>query len=61
MDVKIIRKPEDILDFDRTVSMQPNSEYSVDLEGDNLSHHGKINYIHIQWPRTESSFLTAPS
>ena len=40
MDVKIISKPEDILDFDRTVSMRHSSEYSVDLEGDNLSRHG---------------------
>ena len=57
MDVKIISKPEDILDFDRTVSMRHSSEYSVDLEGDNLSRHGKINYIQIYAVATNKIFI----
>ena len=57
MDVKIIGKSEDILDFNNMISMQHSREYSVDLEGDNLSRHGKINYIQIYAVATNKIFI----
>ena len=57
MDVNIISKLDDILDFEANVTRKRGNEYSVDLEGERLSRHGKINYIQIYEVASNKIFI----
>lgn len=57
MDITIINDLESIYDFKATIKANNSNEFALDLEGDNLSRHGKINFIQIFLPQIDKVYI----
>ena len=56
MNITIVKNSNDIIDFEEYTKLG-FSEYAVDLEGDRLCRHGKINFIQICVVSTSKIFI----